>query len=244
MKRYIKRIIVAIFSLLVSCQTVDRSPAKYESNVVKVVGYHDENDLSDFIAYIDATSSSIIQKYNPYYSRKVIITLYSSANALHSAQGRTGAPQWSVGGATKEGNIRMVHPYKSAVHSYDNMKKILVHEYTHVIINSINMNVPSWLNEGIAIVEAGQHRSKKEIEQLKTEAIQYRLPIFYEIDKDHSTGLVYKYAGSIVEFIIHDYSLEHLRGFIKNPSVEKIFGLSKDQFQLKWREYILSDAYL
>jgi len=237
MKR-IALIFMSVLFLLAGCQSVRLNDVALDCPVV-ISGYTDTNDLSDFIKFVTDKSSTIINKYNPSFRKQVKVILYPSVKALHEAQGRQTAPDWSVGSAGPNGDIWMVNPYCSSVHDYKNMKKILVHEYTHVVINSIKKSVPTWLNEGIACYEADQHKDTETVDYVRQKAEAGLLPNYWEIDKDHSTGNVYIYGRSIVEYILAQYSLESLKQFIFNTDTKKIFGLSRLEFQAGWKKYII-----
>lgn len=49
-------------------------------------------------------------------------------------------------------------------HNKDEFGKILIHEITHTIINSINQNLLCWINEGVALYVAGQTYPDKTID--------------------------------------------------------------------------------
>jgi len=227
-----------VLLLSTGCQTVLPENTVPDCPVA-VSGYTEGNDLSDFVGFVTEKSSYIISKYNPSFHKQIKVILYSSVKALHEAQGRDNAPDWSVGNARSNGDIWMVNPYCSSVHDYEEMKKILVHEYTHVVLGSINKAIPTWLNEGIACYEADQNKDAKTVEYVKQQAEASWIPNYWEIDKDHSTGNVYIYARSIVEYILEQYSLESLKRFVLNTDTKKVFGLSKQEFQEGWKKYII-----
>ena len=227
-----------VMLLSAGCQTVRPDNVVLDCPVA-ISGYTDTNDLSDFIEFVDQKTFAIINKYNPSFHKQVKVILYPSVEALHEAQRRKNAPDWSVGSARSNGDIWMVNPYCSSVHDYDEMKKILIHEYTHVVISSINKSIPIWLNEGIACYEADQNKDAETVDYIKRQAEAGLIPNYWEIDKDHSTGNVYIYARSIVEYIKDQYSLESLKRFILCTDTKKVFGISRKEFQEGWKKYII-----
>ena len=229
---------ILLILLLAGCQTVQSDYSVLDYPVV-VSGYIDTNELSDFTDYVTEKSSTIISKYNPSFHKQVKVILFPSVKALHEAERRKNDPDWSVGSARSNGDIWMVNPYCSSVHDYEEMKKILVHEFTHVVIGSINKRIPTWLNEGIACHEADQHRDTETVNYVKQQAMANLIPNYWEIDKDHSRGSVYIYSRSIVEYILEKYSFESLKRFITNPDTKKVFGLSRQEFQDGWKKYII-----
>jgi hypothetical protein len=133
----------------------------------------------------------------------------------------------------------MVNPYKSKRHNYNGMVQIALHEYTHVVINDVNRNIPIWLNEGIALMEAGQSSIFRV--EVKKEALADKLPFYDKIAVDQSSGMVYKYAGSIVEFIIARFSIGKLNEFIRFPDETSVFKITREQFQKEWQKYLMTN---
>lgn len=237
-KKKFQVVLVLAILLFTGCQTTNPNIVKYD-NPITISGYTETTNLDNFTAIINERSTAIIEKYNPLFNRQVSVILFPSAEALHKAQGRETAPDWMVGSAMPNGEIWMVNPYCSSVHDYESMKKILVHEYTHVVVMSVNSRIPSWLNEGIACYEADQKIDQKTATYVKQQAEEEQLPNFWEIDKDRSTGDVYIYAGIIIEYILEQYSLESLNAFIRTPDILKIFDKSWQEFQDGWKKYII-----
>lgn len=225
--------------LLLGCKKHSTEYAVPEVGPVVITGYSETQSLTDFSQFVKERAAAIIAKYNPGFDKQVKVVLYSSARALHEAQGQPDAPDWLVGQARSNGEIWMVYPYNSTVHSYEDMKKILLHEYTHIVIYSVNPFIPSWLNEGIAGYEADQHKTQGEIATLKAEAASKRLPNYLTIDDDLSTGIVYKYARSVVEYVQSTYALDGLKKLIQNPNVVEVFQISQSDFQEGWRTFIM-----
>jgi len=219
---------------LVDCVSFRETTSNYVGQYTKLQGYFGEKDLNEFLNYIDSRAQKIISKYNPEYSKPVSFMLYSSANIFHNAGfGRKGDD--SSVGTGRNGKVYMVNPYCSKVHDYDEMLQIGVHEFTHVITLDINSNMPTWLSEGIAMLEAGQGNRYGE---LKREAMQGKLPKFNTLGYDDNS--VYKYSRSIAEFIIDTYSIDLMRALIKNPNIKKVLNLTNEEFQNNWSEYLKS----
>jgi hypothetical protein len=61
----------------------------------------------------------------------------------------TRSPQWAA--AAFDGRIRV--PVRGALNEPAELERVLTHEYTHALIQSISpRNVPTWLHEGLAVV--------------------------------------------------------------------------------------------
>lgn len=80
----------------------------------------------------------------------------------------TNAPDWS--GGLYDGKIRI--PVGGLTVMNDNLRRILYHEYAHVLIHILARNhVPLWLNEGLAQWAAGERSTHLELRQAKGKKI-------------------------------------------------------------------------
>lgn len=118
--------------------------------------------------------------------------------------------------------------------------KVIVHEYTHVLVGNITTTTDIYLNEGIAVVKANQIGDSKDY--LKEAAKLNKLSSIDEIKNSYS-GLEQPYAlsGGFVDFIINHYGYSEIINLIKNPDdIENILGSTKEEVIAKWSEYILN----
>lgn len=176
----------------------------------------------------------------PLYGVNVI--LYSGKQ-FHEV---TKAPDWS--GALYDGKIRIpIMGYKG---ENDILKHVLYHEYTHVVVHSITISCPTWLNEGLA-----QHFEPKEItEKNQNWLIQLKsmkllpslkdLEIPFGVLNAKQAELAYLCSLSAVDFIIKQYGLNTIvellqlfgRGETSEEAIMNEYGFSYKELTQKWQE--------
>lgn len=235
-----KRLFIAVLVLFsisaLPCVAQNRRTLIFENQYIQVYSNETADDLADFTSSISARAGEILEKYDSPSSGKISIALFPSLEELHLAMGVPDAPDWVVGVSSSVNWIMMVNPFMSKKYSYEEMEKVAIHEYSHQIISRLNKKIPRWLQEGIAMVEANQPESRADLRDM---ASCDSLPLFREFDGYIMDDTAYYYSKSLVEFIIDKFSMEKLREFIKNPSILAVFGLSDDDFQEGWRQYLI-----
>lgn len=225
---------IIIIFLLTGCVSIPEESSPYIGTYIRVEGKMGGKDLTEFFNSIEKKAKIIIDRYNPGYDRVVSVILYSSVEEYHAAGfGRKGN-DYSVG-TGYNGVVYMVNPYMSKVHNYQTMIQIGIHEYSHVITNSVNNNLPIWISEGIAMLEANQANISND---LRKQANRGELPKYYNISYDDNS--VYFYSRSIIEYIINTYSQETLKQLLKNPNIKKVLKISDTEFQEGWGKYLSS----
>lgn len=136
--------------------------------------------------------------------------------------------------------IQMVSPRNPTVQpeiGYEQRVLIAVHEYVHLVINAINMNLPVWLNEGAAIYFTPH--------EIYTWVCQNQFPFekvpsFNDLEQSYeSVPYADLYAFSMVEFITTEYGIDKLNRLIRSPDqLVEILGDSKYDFEQKWRKFM------
>lgn len=80
----------------------------------------------------------------------------------------TQSPEWS--GGVFDGRIRV--PVRGALQNMREFERILSHEFTHALVRSVApRGVPTWLNEGLAVVFEGGDLSRKQAQVRQAPAI-------------------------------------------------------------------------
>lgn len=111
-------------------------------------------------------------------------------------------------------------------------------------MDKINAATPRWLNEGIASFEAKDNNENWIRKTVKSGLDTAELPSFDDLatGNDFETFFKrggYQYSYTIVEFIISKFGYEKLIEFIKEPTeFEGVFGVTKEQLQDQWVNYI------
>ena len=186
----------------------------------------------------------ITNNFNQQLNEKLILEIHPDHNQLHIALGLPNAPDWIRGGLGVN-KIVIASPLNPPIGSnFNNVLNTAVHEFTHTIVNNINNNTPRWLNEGIACYEAKDNDENWIIKTVKSGLENNILPTFKDLDtgEDFETFFKhngYQYSYTIIESIVNIFGYDKLRQLIKYPNnFVEIFGITEDQLQDRWREYL------
>jgi hypothetical protein len=171
------------------------------------------------------------------FKGKIKVEIFPDIQAFHNAIGRPNSPDWSVG-SVYNGEIHMTSPLSPGpVHTYNSLLKVIVHEFTHVVVNNIKSGVPRWLNDGLAAFEADQldiNRRNFLIRKIKANQI----PKIKDLEIDSvSFGEIggYQWSYTIIEFVVKNYGWKKVREWIRNYGIIKsTFKISEDEFHKKW----------
>ena len=136
-----------------------------------------------------------------------------------------------------------------------NWQETLWHEFAHVVHLQLTANrIPRWLAEGLAVFEATHARSEwnmnLELAMIRALRANELLPLS-ELDRAFArrpdlVSLVYYQASQIVEFVNERYGFEKVlallplyrQGQKSDTVVRTVFGLSVDEFDQQFREYL------
>ena len=166
-----------------------------------------------------------------------------------------GAPSWVGGVAFPEHNIVMA----IANQPYRNYARLTVkHEIGHLVIGRLTFNclssLPTWLNEGLAMVAEGavDERAAAQLQEAIANdsllSIQ-QLEGSFSIRTERAT-LSYAQSESLVRFLIENYGqakmLELLTifkaGMTPNDALQATYGFDSEGLELAWREAIGAEA--
>ena len=150
--------------LLFGCvEKSDTIKLRHESKHFRYISTKtDKEILSDLEENLESNYDRIANDLNVTLDKKINVTIYPNINEFHKATGYIDAEDWLVGFA-RDGEIFMVSPLNpGSIHNYESLMKVIVHEYTHILVEKINKNTDIYLNEGIAVIEANQMDSNTE----------------------------------------------------------------------------------
>jgi len=163
----------------------------------------------------------------------------------------TASPDWS--GGLYDGKIRL--PIGGATELTPQLRSILFHEYTHVVVNELTRgNVPTWLNEGLAEYEGRREfnppmaelgRAAKHGGYLSFSALEGS---FGALD-NRQASQAYQQSYSLVNYMIGAYGWYNVREILVNlgkgmpltAAVKKAlngFGIDYPALQLEWQVYM------
>lgn len=221
----------------------DNFKLQMENENFKFYSFNQDKDCLDDLAKVLKDNYSRISKdLNINLKDKIIIEIYPDINSYHNSIGSPNAPDWVVG--TGWGNkIKMVSPLNPGKqHTYETLKQVVVHEFTHVAISSINSNldsIPLWLNEGTAVYEAKQMSDNTRV-AIKEKVNNNEIPSLSKMSPENfsATG-GYAFSYTAIEYIVKNYGYDTLISLLKTPTnLEKIIGTNMIEFEGNWRSYL------
>jgi hypothetical protein len=140
--------------------------------------------------------------------------------------------------------IQMVSPANPAPHeiSYEDGISVAVHEFTHLALDEINPDMPTWLDEGTAI-HVGPHAVYTTVcqERFPFETI----PSFQQLEEGYN-GLPAPdlFSFTAVDFIVHEYGMEKLNLLLRTPeNKEEILGVTTETFEAGWHNFIRAQCH-
>jgi hypothetical protein len=134
-------------------------------------------------------------------------------------------------------------------------KRTIAHELTHLVIHQMTLNpyndLPTWLDEGLAMCNEGELSSafvaslKRAVTEDSLISVQSLCSPFSAYAEE--AVLAYAQSYSLVEFLITGYGqaemLELLNTFKEgsgyDAALEKVYGFDMDGLDSLWREYVI-----
>ncbi len=228
-----------------------------------VEGGMDKGYSSRFVVSYDAGSTSTL-------AREILDTLEEAYNRVGSDLSQfptaripvilytnkdyrlvTAGPDWS--GGLYDGKIRL--PVGGATELTPQLKGVLFHEYTHVVIQELTRgNVPNWLNEGVAELQGRRLFNPPMADLGKAARSGQPLPINF-LDKSfigldtRQAGLAYQESYALANFMVQSYGWHKVREILQLLGAgEKIetavakaladFGLDYQGLIREWQAYM------
>lgn len=130
----------------------------------------------------------------------------------------TAGPDWS--GGLYDGKIRL--PVGGAQELSEQLKAVLFHEYTHVVVQDITGgNCPTWLNEGLAELE-GRKIFNHPLSELGRAAKSGKFVSFAKLEGGFTglgakeAALAYQQSYSLVNFMVESYGWPKVNEILLN----------------------------
>lgn len=159
----------------------------------------------------------------------------------------TRTPSWTTG--LFDGKIRV--PIGGLDPKPELLKKVLFHEYTHAVVFELSrgLDVPTWLNEGIAVYfESQDHSSQQQYLHQQLRSGQTLVPLqklhgSFMALSDVQAALAYAESYSAVKTLVDRYGLYRIQQLLENLGNQKEFTVafsdqfmkSYEHFQLEWQ---------
>jgi len=181
--------------------------------------------------------------YRPQY--KITVLVYEKKDFEYIGEGL-----WVKGaGGIYDGKIRL--PFIGADFTTDEIRAIIYHEYTHLLVNDISeRKAPRWLDEGLAEYEAARY-ARKDMSVLKS-AVNSNLlialkgldAVFSDVNNEDATQryLAYLEAYTLAGYLMKRYNKYRLREMLeelgKGESLDAVMknklNITIDEFERRW----------
>ena len=162
-----------------------------------------------------------------------IIVRVHSSRADYDKRLKRKSPDWEIADASVKNEINILSPTafeKESPHSKKDFLSVLRHEFAHKFISKLskNLDIPRWLDEGLAQYVSGQGKGIT----LKPKDIKegFSKKIAKEASWKKETSLSYDTSFLFVDFLIKKYSFNKIKELISSPDrdydysyFEKIF---------------------
>lgn len=220
----------------------------YSSRFVISYDAEDKSHLAgDILSELEDAYSNVGRDLGVFPTSRVPVILYTRKDF----RAVTAGPDWS--GGLYDGKIRL--PVGGAQQLTDQLKGVLHHEYTHVIVQEMTHgNCPTWLNEGLAELE-GRKLFNQPMAELGKAAKQGKYVPFANLEGGFTAlgtreaALAYQQSYSLVNFMVTAYGWPKVTEILLNlgagmkiaPAMKKAmgdFGLDYDGVIEEWKIYM------
>jgi hypothetical protein len=161
-------------------------------------------------------------------------------------------PDWAAGVAYPGTMTMVIRSYHVAGSPRQDVGTIFVHELAHLALGARfgGRPIPRWLNEGLAMYEAGEWRPGQEWTLVQA-VIANRVPSLNDLTARFERGevearLAYLLAGALVNDMIVTYGREAFGDFVGrlargeslDDAIIGAFGVSPLLFEQRWRAHL------
>jgi tetratricopeptide (TPR) repeat protein len=201
----------------------------------------------DILSTLEDAYSNVGRDLSLFPFSRITVILYTKKDYKTVTAG----PDWS--GGLYDGKIRL--PVGGAQELTDQLKGVLFHEYTHVVVQEITHgNCPTWLNEGLAELE-GRKLYNHPMSELGKAAKSGNYLFFDKLERGFTSlgareaALAYQQSYSLVNFMVTSYGWPKVTELLKRLGTgEKIedaakrvmgdFGLDLNGVIEEWKSYM------
>lgn len=219
----------------------------------------DKGCLKDLGNGLEAAYTKVTKELNCPLEYKVDVLVYPDIEVFHAAIGYTDASVSDayVTAAAIGKTIYITSPLNPGpARTYEHLvKSSTMHEFTHVVVNELAksdtwpVNVPRWLNEGIACYQGGSPGPEDIMErELGVKIITAQIPSFKELASYGPDFIInggFYFTLPVGKFLVETYGFEKIRQLILTPDdYESIFGKTEQELWDEWVEYLQANYSL
>ncbi len=217
----------------------DSNSISFQAETEHFMIYSEDDDAETAVQaaeYMESNYDRITTDLKVEPSEKCDFTVYPDLASFHTAIGYEDAPDWLVGMADGNYSLRIVSPNNPGpAHSYEDIMSVAVHEFAHIVINELNDDVPTYLNEGTAAYEAGQSSGVAELVQ--TTIDNGTFPTIGQLKTLDGNNGLYQFGYALVDYVVESYGYDKLIEFIETPDIQSVFDMSEDEFSAQWKQF-------
>lgn len=183
--------------------------------------------MNEVVLYFKDNHESVMQFFNKSSLNKpLVITIWDNKEEFKKEMSRLSGiediPDWSIGMANSKMDnkinridcLDLERIREISYHSdktIDDMKKLVVHEFTHICCDeytNYDENIPFWVQEGVAVYLSGQHDNAE---------------LTVPIDDIKNDNMVpYQNYRYIFNKVVDNYSKEEVLGLFRCENIEGI----------------------
>ncbi|MEJ2683639.1 MAG: hypothetical protein P8Z71_04485 [Candidatus Sulfobium sp.] len=192
-------------------------------------GYEQGGVDREILDILEDAYRTIGQDLDYFPPETVTVILYTDRDFYDTTQ----APHWS--GGLYDGKIRL--PIKGMNIQKPVVRKVLFHEYTHVLVHYLAHSCPLWINEGLAeYFSAGYPHMTGQVIPLQDMAKSFAWL------SGRNVNIAYRESYSAVSSLIGKYGLYRMKAVLqgfgagKGPDAafEDALGITYSQFIARW----------
>lgn len=205
----------------------------------------DENVQNDILTNLENNYAQLTQNLQIEPKNKVTIKLYPTLSALQKYCNNVQGQSPDIAGfIDSDESFAIVSPNDSPhiSETYDNLIKVAIHEFTHILMLNLSKGLPIYLNEGLAAYQAGESDTVSlTIRYAMNKKNGYFLPDNIQklssMTINEQYGAVYDYGYTVIEFIVKQYGYDLLVNLLKSNG--DIKSLEEEEvFYKKWIDYL------
>ena len=179
------------------------------------------------------------------------IDIYVYANTDDLKEAILYEPSWIGGGAFPEYDIVIL---AIAPDELEWGRDVIVHELTHVLVGHLTFSclgdVPTWLNEGLAVYSEGEldPGSQEQLDQATRDDTLFTIrSLSSGFSEDHAKALLsYNQSYSVTKFLVETYGQEKMTalllalqsGMTIDEALQQTYGFNTEGLEATWRRAI------
>ncbi len=204
--------------------------------------FSDEADIPnlDRIAdYLERKFAKITGTLESTVAEKTNIWIFPDQKTYFVYKGYPDSPSWSIGGAVGKTDVLLFSP---TYMGWECLLSTALHEFTHIVVAwKIAGTVPSWLNEGCALIfsEEPPARPIDRIRDIVNNILGgVKPPLSYIEQESFGDGNGYPLSHTTVDFILTRFGSHKLAEFLVNIDYSVLGYSSKAEFQTEWHAFL------